>query len=284
MFSDDSREFMKQPDNPFWPKKSILHPSPPKEPYIPVRCVRNKITREEQHRIDRAIVKNFQLPITTIMEHAGIAVADVTAYVAGATTTPIHIFAGRGNNGGDAYVCARLLRSRGFAVTVWDCFPDVEHSGAVRIMRDAANLFGVRINPAEAFDPQKLRSGVSRMIDEKVSGIPCVIVDGIIGTGYEISRPLPACLQRITEKIEEAHTRGARVVSIDIPTGVDADTAEADPYAVAADCTVTFILPKLGMTRGKGRELSGQIRIFPLGLPINFADIALGPNEENEQE
>ena len=72
--------------------------------------------------------------------------------------------------------------------------------------------------------------------------------------------------------------------SIDIPTGVDADTAEADPYAVAADCTVTFILPKLGMTRGKGRELSGQIRIFPLGLPINFADIALGPNEENEQE
>ncbi len=271
---------MKQPDNPFWPKKSILHPSPPKEPYVPVRCVRNTLTREEQHTIDQVIVSKFQLPLTTVMEHAGIAVADVSAYVAGATTTPIHIFAGRGNNGGDAYVCARLLQSRGFSVTVWDCFPDVEHTGAVQIMREAAKRLGIRICPAAEFDPQKLRSGVSRMIDDRVSGIPCVIVDGILGTGYEFSRPLPMYLQIITGKIEEAHTRGARVVSIDIPTGVDSDTSEIDPYAVAADCTVTFILPKLGMTRGKGKELSGQIRIFPLGLPINFADIALGPPKE----
>ena len=175
MFSDDSREFMKQPDNPFWPKKSILHPSPPKEPYIPVRCVRNKITREEQHRIDRAIVKNFQLPITTIMEHAGIAVADVTAYVAGATTTPIHIFAGRGNNGGDAYVRARLLRSRGFAVTVWDCFPtwSIEPSDHAR-----RQIFSACDHPAEAFDPQKPEAS-SRMTTKKCRGFSCHR-DGII--------------------------------------------------------------------------------------------------------
>lgn len=268
---------MKQPDNPFWPQKSILHPVPPREPYVPVRCVRNTLTREEQRAMDRIIIKKYQIPLNILMEHAGLAVADVSSYVAGATTTPIHIFAGRGNNGGDAYVCARLMHSRGFSVTVWDCFPGVEHTGVVGVLRDAVRLLGIRILPADEFDAQKLRSGVSRMIDEKVSGIPCVIVDGIIGTGYEFARPLPPYLQKITEKIEEAHTRGARVVSIDIPSGVDSDTAEADPFAVAADCTVTFILPKLGITRGKGRELSGQIRIFPLGLPVNFADIALGP-------
>ncbi|MDD2302360.1 MAG: NAD(P)H-hydrate epimerase [Eubacteriales bacterium] len=267
---------MKQPDNPFWPQKSILNPAPPKEPFIPVRCVRNTLTREEQRSVDRVAVKKFEVPLVILMEHAGLAVADISSFVAGATTTPIHIFAGRGNNGGDAYVCARLLHSRGFSVIVWDCFPGVEHTGAVQIMRESVRLLGIRILPADAFDPQKLRSGVSRMIDEKVSGIPCVIVDGILGTGYEYTRPLPPYLQAITAKIEEAHTRGARVVAVDIPTGVDADTAEADPHAVAADCTVTFILPKYGMTRGKGKEMSGQIRIFPLGLPINFADIALG--------
>ncbi|NLW88766.1 MAG: NAD(P)H-hydrate epimerase [Clostridiaceae bacterium] len=268
---------MKQPDNPFWPKKSILNPAEPKEPYVPVRCVRGTLTREEQRSLDRIAVKKFQIPLMTLMEHAGLAVADIASYVAGATTTPIHIFAGRGNNGGDAYVCARLLHARGFSTTVWDCFPGVEHSGAVRTMRDVAQNLGIRILPAEEFNPQGFGSGVSRMIDDKMSGIPCVAIDGILGTGYEISRPLPPNLSRITAKIEESHRRGARVVSIDIPTGVDSDTAEVDPHAVMADCTVTFILPKQGMTRGKGREHSGQIRIFSLGLPINFADLALGP-------
>jgi NAD(P)H-hydrate epimerase len=209
------------------------------------------------------------------MELAGLAVTEICEYMAGARTTPIHIFAGKGNNGGDAYVCARLLYSRGYTVTVWDCFPGFAHVGNVKAMKESAALLGVRIRPAEEFDPQKLRSGVSRMVNDQVSGIPCVIIDGIIGTGYERIRLLPPSLQSITTDIEEAHIRGARVIAIDIPTGVDANTSEVDPHAVCADCTVTFILPKQGMTRGRGRELSGQVRVFPLGLPINFADIAL---------
>lgn len=266
---------MRQPENPFWPRKSILHPPSPKEPFIPVRRVRKSLTREEQRAIDQAATKIFQIPLNILMEHAGLAVTEICEYMAGARTTPIHVFAGKGNNGGDAYVCARLLHSRGYTVTVWDCFPGFVHVGNVKAMRESAALLGVRIRPADEFDPQKLRSGVSRMVNDQVSGIPCVIIDGIIGSGYERIRVLPPSLQSVTADIEEAHIRGARVIAIDIPTGVDADTSEVDPHAVCADCTVTFILPKLGMTHGRGRELSGQIRVFPLGLPINFADIAL---------
>lgn len=266
---------MRQPENPFWPRKSILHPPAPKEPFVPVRRVRKTLTREEQRTVDQAAIKIFQIPQSTLMEHAGLAVTEICEYMAGARTTPVHVFAGKGNNGADAYVCARLLYSRGYPVTVWDCYPGIVHVGNVKAMRESAELLGVKIRAATEFDPQKLRSGVSRMVNDQVSGIPCVIIDGIIGSGYERSRPLPSSLQSVTADIEEAHIRGARVISIDIPTGVDADTSEADPYAVCADCTVTFILPKLGITHGRGRELSGQIRVFPLGLPINFADIAL---------
>lgn len=266
---------MRQPENPFWPKKSILHPPPPKEPYVPVRRVRKSITREEQRAIDYFAVKKFRIPMNLLMEHAGLAVTDICEYMAGARTTPIHIFAGKGNNGGDAYVCARLLHSRGFSVTVWDCFSGFEHTGIVKAAREMAMLLGVKVCATDEFEPQKLRSGVSRMINEKVSGIPCVIIDGIIGTGFEYSRPLPQHIRLITEKIEEAHVRGARVIAIDIPTGVDANSGETDPYAVCADCTVTFILPKRGIASGRGKELSGQVRVFPLGLPINFADTAL---------
>lgn len=267
---------MRPSDNPFWPQKSILQPVPPKEPYVPVRRIRKVLTREEQRTLDKAAVEEFGIPLSLLMEHAGLSVADVCEIIAGATTTPIHIFAGRGNNGGDAYVAARLLMARGYSVTIWDASPGVEHTGYIRVVREAAGRLGIPIRSAEEFDPQNLRSGVSRMIDERVPGMPCVIIDGILGTGFIASRPLPPGIRSITTRIETAHQRGARVIAIDIPTGVDADTGEADPKAVAADCTVTFVLPKQGLLKAKGKELSGQIRVFPIGLPIDFADRALG--------
>ena len=266
---------MKQPDNPFWPKKSILNPAPPKELYVPVRRVRKSLTREEQREVDKAAETVYKIPLSLLMEHAGLAVTDLCEVMAGAKTTPIYVFAGKGNNGGDAYVCARLLPCRGYHVTVWDCFPDFRHVGLTKTMREAVIALGIRIRPAEEFEPQKLSSGVSRMIDKKVSGMPCVIIDGIIGTGFEYTRPLPPSIRSITARIEQGHIRGARVIAIDIPTGVDANTGEADLRAVAADCTATFILPKAGLLQGRGHELAGQIRVFPIGLPIDFADRAL---------
>ena len=266
---------MRQPENPFWPQKSILNPEPPKTLFVPVRRVKRALTRGEQKIVDAEAVNHFKIPIPILMEHAGLAVVEICEYMAGATTTPIHIFAGKGNNGGDAYVAARLLYSRGYVVTIWDCFPMHAHSGVVHDLREAAMTLGVPVRPAEEFDPYSLRSGVSRMIDEKISGMPCMIIDGIIGTGYEFARPLPAHLRLITNKITEARDRGARVLSIDIPTGVDANTGEVDSRAVSADCTVTFILPKEGMLLDRGREYSGIIRVFPIGLPIDFADRAL---------
>jgi len=266
---------MKQPDNPFWPKKSILFPAPPKEPYVPVRRVRQSLTREEQKAVDKAADEKYRIPLMILMEHAGLAVTEICEVMAGARTTPIHVFAGKGNNGGDAYVCARLLNSRGYHVTVWDCFPGYNHTGLVKTMRESAIALGIHIRPAEEFEPQKLSSGISRMIDERNSGMPCVIIDGILGTGFEYARPLPSQLRSITARIEQGHLRGGRVIAIDIPTGVDANTGQADPQAVAADCTATFILPKAGLLKGRGRELAGQIRVFPIGLPIDFADRAL---------
>lgn len=268
---------MKQPDNPFWPRKSILHPAPPRTPYMPVRRIRKSLTREEQKALDRSAEAEFRVPLILLMEHAGLAVADTCDLMAGARTTPVHIFTGKGNNAGDAYVCARLLYGRGYRVTVWDCFPGFEHTGLAAVMRESVEALGICIRPAEEFDPGKLFSGVSRIIDDNVSGMPCVIIDGILGTGFSMARPLPPPLRKITVKIEEGHIRGARVIAIDIPTGVDANTGDADPKAVSADCTATFILPKAGMLKGRGKELSGQLRIFPLGLPIDFADRALHP-------
>ena len=128
------------------------------------------------------------------------------------------------------------------------------------------------------------QAGISRMIYEKEPGMPCVLVDGIIGTGYEFARPLPPNLTEITAKIEEGHSRGARVIAIDIPTGVDCDTGEADPGAISADLTLSFILPKKGITILPGKQKAGAVRVPTIGLPINIADLILGPVPEEPEE
>ncbi|MBR3056529.1 MAG: NAD(P)H-hydrate epimerase [Clostridiales bacterium] len=261
-----------------------MNPPPPKEPYEPVRRVRKTLTREEQKEVDRVAATKHQLPVSILMEHAGLAVANASAVMAGATTTPIHLFAGKGMNGGDSYVAARILKSWGYKVTIWDCFPNDTHTGAVKTNREAAESFGVTIRPAIEFDPAIWQAGISRMIHEQEPGMPCVIVDGIIGTGYEFSRPLPQSLCAITGKIEAGHVRGARVISIDIPTGVDCNTGEVDPGAISADLTLSFILPKLGITLAPGKYKAGQVRVPTIGLPINFADMVLGPIPEPKPE
>ena len=198
---------MRKNESPFWPQKSILNPPPPKEPVEPVRRVRMTLTREEQRLIDKAASSDYQVPVSILMEHAGLAVANACTIVAKALTTPIHFFAGKGMNGGDSYVAARLLKSWGYQVTIWDCFPGETQSPTVKNNRAAAEKFGVPIKPASEFDP----------------------------------------------KIEEGHSRGARVIAIDIPTGVDCNTGEADPGAITADLTVSFVLPKKGITVLPGR-------------------------------
>ena len=275
---------MRKNESPFWPQKSILNPAPPKEPYEPVRRVRTTLKREEQRMLDRMIGKEYHVPVSILMEHAGLAVADACVSVARALTTPIHFFAGKGMNGGDSYVAARILKSRGYQVTIWDCFPGTEHSPVVKNNREAAECFGIPIRPASEFDPAIWQAGISRMIYEKEPGMPCVLVDGIIGTGYEFARPLPPNLTEITAKIEEGHSRGARVIAIDIPTGVDCDTGEADPGAISADLTLSFILPKKGITILPGKQKAGAVRVPTIGLPINIADLILGPVPEEPEE
>lgn len=275
---------MRKNESPFWPQKSILNPPPPKAPYVPVRRVRKTLLRAEQREVDRVAARDYSVGIQILMEHAGLAVANACVVLAKALTTPIHIFAGKGMNGGDSYVAARILKSWGYKVTLWDCFPGEEHSAVVKANRIAAERFQVTIRPASEFDPQVWQAGISRMIHEEEPGMPCVIVDGILGTGYEYTRPLPSSLCAITSKIEEGHVRGARVIAIDLPTGVDCDTGEADPGAISADLTLSFILPKHGITIGAGKQKAGTIRVPTIGLPINFADMVLGPVPEPAPE
>jgi hydroxyethylthiazole kinase-like uncharacterized protein yjeF len=161
------------------------------------------------------------------------------------------ILAGPGNNGGDALVVAGLLRDTGARVKIFTYH---------RIRPSPVDPSGIpRVDLSEDLDGSRLSQAVA-WCD--------VLVDGLLGIGR--ARPLEPDLASVIESINEAPRR-PRVVSLDVPTGVDADTGRADSAAINADETLTFGYVKRGLLVYPGRAHCGAIRLIDVGLPAGPA-------------
>ncbi len=159
---------------------------------------------------------------------------------------------GKGNNGGDGYVVARLLAERtGYEAVVYStCQPD-ELQGDAKLNADRLPL---PINVCDRLPDDALRPGT-------------VVLDCLLGTG--ISGPVREPYATIIGQIKESHLP---VVAMDIPSGVDADTGAVAAIAVHADLTITMALPKIGLLRGDGARLCGRLRCVDIGIPATFVD------------
>ncbi|WP_242415423.1 NAD(P)H-hydrate dehydratase [Sphingomonas panni] len=175
-----------------------------------------------------------------LMEHAGLAVAREVRRLA--LGRPVLLLAGPGNNGGDAFVCARLLRSRGVDVGV-AAMPG-RTSGAAERVR--ATWSGE----------------VSSLADAAVRP---VVVDGLFGIG--LSRPLATDLATELERL----TRDAYVIAIDVPSGVDADAGQAFAGAGRADVTVALGALKPAHVTGPQVTRMGHVLLANLGIALPVA-------------
>jgi len=182
-----------------------------------------------------------------LMQRAGIAIADAVA-----RTTPLGaavvVLCGPGNNGGDGYVAARVLRDRGFRVAVAaDGPPDPRAGDAV----EAAEDWGRAPVPLARWD----------------HGRVAVVVDALYGAG--LSRPI----DRLTAEVVEAvNAHPCRVITADIPSGVDGATGAVRGAAIRADETVTFFRRKPGHLLMPGRALCGTLRVADIGIDAAVLD------------
>jgi ADP-dependent NAD(P)H-hydrate dehydratase / NAD(P)H-hydrate epimerase len=199
---------------------------------------------EEMRAIDRWAIKERGVPSLQLMEAAGRAVAEAAAEVARSATASI--VCGKGNNGGDGLVAARVLREMGFEVEALLLAPGDQLSDDAR-----ANL--------ERFDGA--RHVESGSVPASIDGAG-VVVDAIFGTGFAGSPRDPAA-----GAIDAMNEAGAPVVATDIASGVNASTGEVEGKAVAADVTVTLHEPKLGHWIAPGKEHTGELRVAPIGIP-----------------
>ena len=197
------------------------------------------VTPAQAAEHDRVAREHGGIPERVLMESAGRAAALVVARLW--PHGRIGALAGSGNNGGDALVAARILRSWGRAV-------DVILAGSRP--PDRALLHGHDVAQHTAEDAQRVVAGAA------------VIIDGILGTGLDgPARGFAA------SSIDAVNRSGCPVVALDLPSGLNGSTGVVDGPAVRADVTICFGWPKLGLLFHPARALCGRLLSVEIGFP-----------------
>lgn len=191
---------------------------------------------------DRHTIQNIGLPGAVLMENAGLAAAGIIREEF-PKSTRIVVFCGGGNNGGDGYVIARHLHRWGFDTTV--CAVRSPNSPDAKLHRNCCEKIGVPINAL----PHTLKTTQFNLA-----------IDAVFGTG--LNKTLSKELQKIIVLINQF----PRVVSIDIPSGICADTGNALGGFVQAELTITFQRPKTGHYFSDGAKARGKLHITDIGI------------------
>ena len=179
-----------------------------------------------------------------LMERAGLAAAGVARTMIGDRGGSVLVLAGPGNNGGDAFVVARLLRESFFDVTV------VFAGDSAKLPLDAAAAYRAFVD-----------AGGDTVVEIPLEWRGALIVDGLFGIG--LTRPPSA---PYAAQVEYANNCGAPILALDVPSGIDADTGVVHSAAIRADATATFIALKPGLLTGNGIDNCGSISIHSLGV------------------
>jgi ADP-dependent NAD(P)H-hydrate dehydratase / NAD(P)H-hydrate epimerase len=211
------------------------------------------VTAAEMRALDRHTIETLGVPGALLMELAGAAVARE----AGALRAPgaaVWIYCGPGSNGGDGLVAARHLHLRGVPVRVVAAGDPAAWRGDAADNARRLAALGVPVHRDDAAPP----AGAA-------------VVDAVFGTGLAraVEGPPAAAIRRM-----RAARPACRVLAVDLPSGLDADSGQPHGDAVAADVTVTIGLPKLGLALEPGRSLAGRVVVARVGIADASPEVA----------
>ena len=216
-------------------------------------------TTEQVREIDRLAIEEWGIPGPVLMENAGRGCAEQVQKAIGGPRPArerekVVVVCGKGNNGGDGFVAARYLHSWGYnVVVVLTCEPE-EVSGDARVHFDV--LCRTKVPLAIVLDASQVAEATR---DLRAAD---VVVDALLGTG--ITGTVGGIY---AELIRAINASAAKVVAVDIPSGLEADSGQPGGVCVRADVTVTMGLPKLGLYVGKGPDYAGEVVVQDLGVP-----------------
>ncbi|AEG59048.1 bifunctional ADP-dependent NAD(P)H-hydrate dehydratase/NAD(P)H-hydrate epimerase [Desulforamulus ruminis] len=213
------------------------------------------VTAAEMKKIDQLAVEQYGIPGIILMENAGLRAVEVIESLAG----PIQgktftILVGKGNNGGDGLVVARHLHNKGARVKLLLAVKPDDLQGDARINLNIWQKMSqpvFQINQTNGINVLKMALLNTHMV-----------VDALFGTGFR---------GRVNDKLGQVmnmvNASPAPVISIDIPSGLEADTGRSHGPCIRAAHTVTFGLPKVGLVLEPGATYAGTLHIVDISLP-----------------
>ena len=207
-----------------------------------------ELYRAEQTReLDRLCINEYGILGTHLMERAGRAVFSKLVETWG-DTDEVVVLCGIGNNGGDGYVIARLAKTSGYSVKLYQLGDTARLQGDALQMANAYRAAGGDITPFQPFQCNN-----------------AVIIDAIFGTGLE--RQVKGVW---AEAINHINQLNRPVLAVDIPSGLHADSGCVLGAAVKADMTISFIGLKQGFYTADGPDYCGNIFLDSLGAPLEL--------------
>ena len=219
----------------------------------------------QMREADRRTIEEIGIPSLVLMENAGRqVVAAIEAVHSDLVERQVAVLCGRGNNGGDGFVVARTLLQRGVDVSVFLIGLVSEVRGDARTNLEILGRLGltaVEIANSEAWELHF--SEVSECT---------LIVDAIFGTG--LNAPLSGLMETV---VADVNGSGIPIVSIDLPSGLSADSHEPIGDSIEAGMTVTLAAPKLALVLPPAETRAGDIVIADIGIPADVIQSLDGP-------
>ena len=222
----------------------------------------------QMREADRYTIEDIGIPSLVLMENAGRqVVAAIEAAYEERLNGRVAVLCGRGNNGGDGFVVARTLLQRGIDTTVFVIGTVAEVRGDARLNLDILGRLGVTV--VEVGDEQSWELHFSEISQCSL------IVDAIFGTGLKSA--LGGMMETVVADVNAA---GIPIVSIDLPSGLSADTPHLIGDCIDASMTVTLAAPKLPLVLPPAEAHAGDVVIADIGIPHDVLDGLEGPHIE----
>ncbi len=200
------------------------------------------VSKDEMRRLDSLTMSEYFLPSRVLMENAGKGCADIIHQKKFGVT--VLVVCGVGNNGGDGFVVARWLYKYGYDVSILVVGDKQKFSSETAENYKACEKLGLKI-----LDNSDYSIGFD------------LIVDALLGIGFR------GTLEgELKEMVELINFSFAKIVSIDIPSGLGADNGLSE-CCVHADLTLTMAAAKPGHFLGRGKEVCGELMVVPIGIP-----------------
>jgi NAD(P)H-hydrate epimerase len=216
------------------------------------------LTRAEARALDRRAMDECGIPGIVLMENAGRGIAELLRSLG--VSGRVGVCCGKGNNGGDGFVVARHLSNAGVEVRILLFAKPDELTGDAAVAHGMLRCCGIReeVFAAPELDEEKLRGELTSAE---------WVVDGLFGSGLEGAVRPPS--DRV---IEAMNACPARVLAIDIPSGLDSDTGLPLGVAVRAHHTATVIAPKAGFAQQAAQAYLGQVHVIDMGAPRSLLE------------